>query len=292
MNPIASYFRRYYAEIEEGYDPADNSRKSYQVAIGEMRRRLESFRCEEIGPHKLYLGDCTQIMPLLGKADIVVTDPPYGVDYTGGHFHSGNVNIKRERERLAGDAEPDWDEWVRLIFGAVDGPCYIFHAGTKAAPLHNAVLRNGGTIHALIVWHKTNATYAAMNAQYKQRHEPILYCKPKNSTLRWVGDSAQATVWEIPRDPSNVYHPTQKPVDVMAKAIRNHDAKRVLDPFMGAGSTGCAAAKLGRHFVGIEINPTYFEIACKRVSDAMSQPDMFVTQPAPAPEQLALLESS
>lgn len=244
-----------------------------------------------IGDCTLYEGDCLEILPTLGKVDAVVTDPPYGVDYTGGHFHSGDVNIKRERERLAADINPDWDLWIRLIFTAVDGPCYIFHADTKAAPLHNAVINNGGTIHSLIIWHKTNATYAAMSSQYKQRHEPILYCKPKNSTLRWVGDNTQSTVWEIPRDPANIHHPTQKPVDVMAKAIRNHAAATILDPFMGSGTTGVACAKMGRKFIGIELEPKYFDIACRRIEEASRQKDLFIDGPTehPRPTQMPLL---
>lgn len=230
---------------------------------------------ETIGDATLYLGDCLEILPTLDKVDAVVTDPPYGVDYQGGHFHSGKVHIRRERERLANDTEPLWSYWVDSIFNIADGPCYFFHSGTKAAPLHNAVVDAGGTIHALLIWNKTNATYAAMNSQYKQRHEPILYCKPKKATLRWCGASTECTVIDWPRDSVNDFHPTQKPAGLIEKLIRNHDAQTILDPFMGSGTTGVACANLGRKFIGIEIEEKYFQIACERITAAYAQGRLF-----------------
>ena len=126
-------------------------------------------------------------------------------------------------------------------------------------------MNGNGQIHALIVWHKTNATYPAMRAQYKERKEMIVYCKgPKAKTL-WAGPSTETTVWEMKRDAENVYHPTQKPVAVMRRAIGNHDAEVVLDPFMGAGSTLRAAADLGRRAIGIEVEERYCEIAAERL---------------------------
>lgn len=243
----------------------------------------------QIGDCRLIQGDCREILPQLPKVDAVVTDPPYGVDYAGGHFHSGSVNIKRERERLIGDIDPNWKEWVRAIFSILDGPAYFFHAGTKALGLYQAIVENGGTIHAQLIWNKTNATYAAMNSQYKQKHEPILYCKPKKSVSRWVGRSDEKTLIDWPKDPVNNYHPTQKPTGLIAKLISNHDVDVIADPFMGSGTTGVACVQLGRKFIGIEKEPKYFDIACERIQKAVDQGQLFQPEQMKQPEQEPLI---
>jgi DNA modification methylase len=103
-----------------------------------------------------------------------------------------------------------------------------------------------------------------MNAQYKQRHEPCLYFKPKGSTLRWCGPSDECTLWEIKRDAVNEYHPTQKPIALPERAICNHDVSLVLDPFLGSGTTIIAAHRTGRRCYGCEISPEYCEIILQR----------------------------
>lgn len=220
------------------------------------------------GDVTLYLGDCLEILPTLGdnSADMLVTDPPYGVGYDGGHFHNGDVNIKRSREKLVGDGDGSlYGRVLPQIARVCDGPCYMFYAATMSFNVFEAVLAAGCKIHAIIVWHKTNVKYASMWANYKNRYELLLYFKPKRSTLRWIGPSDENTIWEMKRDSCCQFHPTQKPVAVMARAIGNHYAYNVLDPFMGSGAAGVACVKRGRKFVGIEIEPKYFEIAKKRI---------------------------
>jgi site-specific DNA-methyltransferase (adenine-specific) len=244
------------------------------------------------GTVQLYCGDCMDVMGGVGKVDAVVTDPPYGVDYQGGHFHSGNVNIVRKREKLQNDIEPPWEDWIGAIFRCCIGPCYIFHSDTKASGLHNAVLKHGGQIHALIIWHKINAKYAAMNSQYKQRHEPLLYCKGRKAKTNWIGPTNECTIWNMNRNPDNRNHPTEKPVAVMQRAINNHDADLILDPFMGSGTTGVACVNLGRRFIGIELERKYFDIAVERIQRAIVDRDsMFdFAKPTP-PTQPDLLDS-
>jgi DNA modification methylase len=107
-----------------------------------------------------------------------------------------------------------------------------------------------------------------MNAQYKQRHEPCLYFKPRGSTLRWCGASTEATVWNQDRDGINEFHPTQKPIALAAKAIGNHEAKIIFDAFNGSGSTLMACEQLGRKCRAIEISPAYVAVAIQRWADA------------------------
>ncbi len=218
-------------------------------------------------------GDSQEIMAgnLLEGIDLIVTDPPYGVEYSGGHFHSGYVGIKRERERLTGD-DADVYQWaIPLMFKVCHGPCYVFFSDTRALNIYKAVHQAKGTVHALIIWHKTNAKYAAMNSQYKQRHEPVLYCKGINAKTKWKGSSSESTIWEFPRKSSNALHPTEKPEWLIEKAINNHDCDLVLDPFCGSGSTLEAAKLLGKKAIGIEINEKYCEIAANRLSQSVLQ---------------------
>jgi DNA modification methylase len=223
-----------------------------------------------LGRHRLLCGDSTKaddVARLMdgANAEMMFTDPPYGVNYEGGHFHSGDVNIKRKREKLAADATAQiYFDFLPVALSVVDGPCYMWFAGSKARDVYNAVHESNCEVHALIIWHKTNATYAAMNAQYKQRHEPCLYFKPKGSTLRWCGETTEATVWSQDRDGINEFHPTQKPVALAAKAIGNHEAAKVLDMFCGSGSTLIAAEQLGRTCYGMEISPQYCDVIVKR----------------------------
>ena len=223
-----------------------------------------------LGKHRIMCGDSTvsnDVARLMDgeKAGMMFTDPPYGVNYEGGHFHSGNVNIKRNREKLAADVTAQiYFDFLPVALAYIDGPCYMWFADSKACDVYNAVHDNGCEVHALIIWHKTNAKYAAMNAQYKQRHEPCLYFKPRGSTLRWCGETTEATVWSQDRDGINEFHPTQKPIALAAKALKNHEAATVLDIFCGSGSTLIAAEQLGRTCYGMEISPQYVDVTVKR----------------------------
>jgi DNA modification methylase len=224
----------------------------------------------ELGRHRVLCGNSTSAEDLTrlmngAIAEMMFTDPPYGVDYQGGHFHSGDVNIKRKREKLASDDTTDiYHNFLKVALAFVDGACYMWFAGSKSFDIYKALKDNNCEISALIIWHKTNATYGAMNAQYKQRHEPCIYFKPKGSTLRWCGASTEATVWSLDRDGINEFHPTQKPIKLAAKAIGNHTAASVLDCFLGSGTTLIASDQLKRTCYGMEISPKYCQVIIKR----------------------------
>jgi len=226
----------------------------------------------ELGEHRVMCGDSTMIDDVDKlmdgeKADMVFTDPPYGVNYEGGHFHSGNVNITRKREKLKNDQSSNiYTDVIPILASICDGPCYTWFADTKPIDLYSAVNKIG-KIHSLIIWHKVNAKYAAMNAQYKQRHEPCLYWKPKGSTLRWCGATTEATIWEMKRDAKNDFHPTQKPTELAERAINNHKVKSCLDLFLGSGSTLIACEKTNRKCYGMELDEKYCDVIVKRYVD-------------------------
>ena len=221
-----------------------------------------------LGRHRLLCGDATKkedVERLMDgkKADMVFTDPPYGVEYTGGlQFKDGKVE-KNNRQMIKNDESDDiYTEVIPVIASICNGPCYTWFAGTKASKLYTAV-EAVGDIHSLIIWVK-NGGYGALNANYKQKHEPCLYWKPKGKKLNFVGATTETTIWEICKDGVNKLHPTQKPVELAAKAIKNHSAGLVVDLFGGSGSTLIACEQLNRTCYMMEIDPVYCDVIVKR----------------------------
>lgn len=240
-----------------------------EVPVPPKRARTKLGDLYQLGSHRLLCGDSTDaktVARLMAgeKAEMLFTDPPYGVSYEGGHFHSGKVGIKRKRKPIIADESSDiYGSVMPIIAQNVDGPCYTWFAFTQCRPTIEAI-EAIGEMHALLIWHKINAKYAAMNAQYKQRHEPCIYWKPRGSTLRWIGPSDECTVWNEKRDGVNEYHPTQKPVCLSERAIKNHAAKTVLDLFGGSGSTLIACEKTQRRCFMMELDPMYCDVIVER----------------------------
>jgi len=221
-----------------------------------------------LGKHRLMCGDSTDkatVETLMNgnKADMVFTDPPYGVEYTGGlQFKDGEVE-KNNRQMIKNDESDDiYTEVIPVIASICNGPCYTWFAGTKASKLYTAV-EAVGDIHSLIIWVK-NGGYGALNANYKQKHEPCLYWKPKGKKLNFVGATTETTIWEICKDGINKLHPTQKPVELAAKAIKNHSAGIIVDLFGGSGSTLIACEQLDRICYMMELDEKYCDVIVKR----------------------------
>ena len=231
-------------------------------------------RVEIIGDCTLYLGDCREILPTLGKVDAVVTDPPYGIGADKGK--KGAISFKGGKpverayypENTWDDARPD-----RAIFDAMREASreQIIWGGNYFADWLPAKGR-------WLWWDKcqTMPSYGDGELAWTS----LAATTPKKFTLANNKLFAQ----RVER-----HHPTQKPLQVIEWCLGFLPAATtILDPFMGSGTTGVACVKLGRKFIGIEIDPTYFDIACKRIQDAVDRPDMFVERPAP-PVQEALL---
>ena len=258
----------------DGYDPADNARKCYDLAISTMREKLASFRREVIGDCVLYNADCREVLPLLPKVDAVVTDPQYGIKRDKGMGGGGGGFYEK---RLLSTYAGDWD---------AERPAPdVFAAILNAAPVH-------------IVWGGNYFT-DALPVGHKWLFWDKCQTMPSYSDgeMAWTslnGVAIKKFVYSnnglMAREKGRV-HPTQKPIDVMRWCLEQlpEDAQTILDPFMGSGTTAVACVKMGRKFIGIEIDEKYFDIACKRISDAYKQPDLFVAPPAPSPTQ-ALME--
>lgn len=230
----------------------------------------------QLGDHRLLCGDATKredVERLMGekKADMVFTDPPFGVDYDGTHLSGGSYfsKGKREKERLKNDDRDVYKEVMPIIFSFLkdDQVCvYICFAGTLGKAVFDAVHDSQFMVRALIIWNKNHAQFGSMGSQYKQKHEPILYLYKKGKTTQWFGENNEVTVWDIDRQSKNEFHLTQKPVELSARAIKNSSklADIILDLFGGSGSTLIACEKLGRKCRMMEIEPFYCDVIIQR----------------------------
>jgi DNA modification methylase len=255
---------------DDGYDAEDNARGCYDLATAAMRDRLAAFRCEQIGPHKLYLGDCRELLPLLGRVDAVVTDPPYGVGIArDGTVGVANKAAVRDYGKTVWDGEP-------VDLGTIN----LMRGMSKWQVIFGGNLFHGlGVATCWLVWDKMNTGHCSdCELAWTNLPKPV-----RRLQWRWNG--------MIRRGDDVREHPTQKPEGVMSWCIEHlpKPNKLILDPFMGSGTTGAAAVRLGRIFVGVEREPTYFDIACRRIEAATRQPDLFIEPPSPKPEQLSLM---
>ena len=192
-------------------------------------------REERIGNQRLILGDCLDVMPTLGRVDAVVTDPPYGIGFGARH-----TKWSANRKTHLGNWDSEIPDILPLLDAAED---LIIWGGERfALPVRRRWL----------TWVKPDAapTFASTEYAWTSRDAPA-----RHFTCA-VGAVNQ----------ERVGHPTQKPVALMEWCLGFlPDADTILDPFMGSGTTLVACQKLGRHGIGIEIDPDYFEIACRRV---------------------------
>ena len=242
----------------------------------------------QIGDCTLYLGDCLEIMPTLGKVDAVVTDPPYGIGEAAG----------KNKSRGSAAGANKW-KGLRNTTGVGVAATQFKYSEWDNKPARKAVLKMmliskyqiifGGNYYPLnptscwLVWDKVNGTtdFADCELAWTNLNKAVRLIQH-----RWNGMLQQDMANKEKR-----VHPTQKPVNVMEWCIKHlpDSTKTILDPFMGSGTTGVACVKLGRKFIGIEIDPDYFEIACKRIRDAYNQPDMFIeAKRQEQPEQIML----
>jgi site-specific DNA-methyltransferase (adenine-specific) len=224
----------------------------------------------EIGEHRLLCGDSTDsdaVGKLMDgkKADMVFTDPPYGVSYVGGVIHGNKINKNHKREMLKNDEVDLYGDFIALLPLVIDnGPLYIFYATRNSYEIFKPLHENGIDIMAVLAWIKINTGYADMNSHYKNRYEPCVYAKIGKST-NWIGPTTENTTWEIEKDRDNKLHPTQKPISVPERAIKNHKADLVADLFLGSGSTMVASHQLKRRCYGIELDPKYCQVIVNRM---------------------------
>jgi DNA modification methylase len=224
-------------------------------------------RVEHIGNAVLYLGDCREILPTLGKVDAVVTDPPYGIGAdkgaaVGGTDASGRY-VRRPKRYEGGwdDERPD----NALLADVVNaGMRAIVWGGNYFA---DALPRGG----RWLFWDKLNSMPSYSDGEIAWTNIPGVVVKKIEQCNNGLASLQDGGRW----------HPTQKPERVMKWCLGFiPDASTILDPFMGSGTTGIAAVQMQRQFIGIEREPSYFDIACRRIEDAQRQGSLFTEQAA------------
>ena len=214
-----------------------------------QRGNMQTFDIVKIGDATLYHADCREVLPTLGKFDLLLTDPPYGIGEDGGSFRGRKGQGYRVLEKMGWDVcRPEREVFLLMEVAA---PIRVYWGGNYFA---DYLPPSKGWLY----WNKlmggdfSDGELAYTNLDKALRH--FTYCNKEHGKE----------------------HPTQKPVPLMEWCIKQAgDPQTILDPFMGSGTTGVACANLGRSFIGIEREPKYFDIACRRIEDAQRQQRMF-----------------
>ena len=235
---------------------------------------MTGFRTEIIGDATLYLGDCRDVLPTLPRVDAVVTDPPYGIGFEYEGYEDSLENL------------------LHLIDGFVPVCRQIANRVIVTPGVSNLQRYPAADWTAAWTW-ETTATYGMLGFSQWQ---PILYYGKdidgfgsvngviKSDVIHFTGGSAKI------KHEDGGSHTCPKPIGFVERLLNRFscEAETILDPFMGSGTTGVACAKLGRKFIGIEIEPKYFDIACRRIEEAWKQPRLF-EEPKRKPVQGELL---
>lgn len=228
-----------------------------------------------LGNHRIICGDSTSadtVGKLLGsvKPHLMVTDPPYGVEYDANWRNEalradGSATNGRAIGKVENDANADWSEAYALFPGDV---CYVWHpAGALQNVFYQSLLECGFEVRMQIIWAKSH--FPIGRGHYHVQHEPCWYAVRKKSgaTAHWAGDRKQTTLWQIDKpQKSETGHSTQKPVECMKRPIENNSSpgQAIYEPFSGSGTTIIAGEMTGRHIYAIELNPAYVDVAVKR----------------------------
>jgi len=227
----------------------------------------------EIGEHRLLCGDSTdsdQVAKLMNgeKADMVFTDPPYGVSYEGGHNKKKRKGI--ENDTLQGQDLTDlfYESLMNAdLFSKDYSAFYIWYSTNKSVETFASFSRLNLSVRAVIAWYKVKSGLGSFMSQYIPNFEPCIYAFKNGKSPQWFGASDEKSVWELKKDSKNEYHPTQKPIELPTRAIENSSKLKdiVFDCFLGSGSTMVASHQLKRKCYGMELDPKYCQVIIDRM---------------------------
>lgn len=209
----------------------------------------------------LYLGDCLDVLPHVGRVDAVVTDPPYGIGRAGWDDAPERVDLPR---------------WIESWMAIAPWALWTFRADWL--PRLGGITVDVADIWRILVWHKP-FTLEGARANWKWHWEPIIYCGRSGTKPDWRPYYRPDVITVNPvatrQHRESVGHNSQKPVDLFVQLLEKTTAETIADPFMGSGTTGVACMNLGRRFIGIEIDERYFNVACERIDQASRQGRLF-----------------
>ena len=257
-------------------------------------------REEVIGDCRLILGDCREVLPTLPdqSVDMIWTDPPYGHSNHDGDFNA-RLNTHRgiEGKPIANDTP---DAMREVVDAALDHAARVLRedcccccccggGGPKPtfAWLAERMDRSGLSFFHSVIWDKRNP---GLGWRYRRQHEMIMIAHRAGGKLAWANnDVAVPNIWSgMP--PREREHPNEKPLQMVSDFIGWHTTlgATILDPFMGSGTTGVACVRLGRRFIGIEIEPKFFDIACRRIEAETRRPRLPFDAPRKATQDSLL----
>ena len=255
-------------ELAKALTPADfgGHRDEDEVPVVEesLVTKVGDIWC--LGDHRIICGDSTDsttVKSLLGsvRPGLMVTDPPYGVNYDPEWRHRDGLNNSSRTGRVVNDGRADWSEAWRLFPGGI---AYVWHAALHAATFYQSLEREGFTIRAQIIWAKERLVIG--RGDYHWQHEPCWYAV--RSKGNWTGDRKQTTLWNISSkdQDAETVHSTQKPVECMRRPILNNSSPgdSIYEPFLGSGTTLIAAETVKRVCYAVELAPAYVDVAVRR----------------------------
>jgi DNA modification methylase len=227
--------------------------------------------------HRVMCGDSTNatiISALMGgeQVDLIITDPPYNVSYSGGANSSEERTIQNDD---MGDQE--FRTFLGSAFSAAHdvmrpgAAFYVWHADSEGYNFRGALRDADLEVRQCLIWAKQSLVLGRQDYQWK--HEPCLYGWKAGAAHSWYSDRTQTTVMEFNRPTKSELHPTMKPIDLLEYQIGNssEEGQLVLDLFLGSGSTLIASERLGRRCNGIELEPKYVDVIVKRWQDFTGQ---------------------
>jgi DNA modification methylase len=264
------------AQISNQYGERDTAPPEADALPTDVPTRVQPGELWQLGKHRLVCGDATDeaVAQLVLGGEIppvMITDPPYGVDYDP-NWRNGVAMAKshasaRRLGKTANDDQVDWSAAFQHFPGAT---AYVWHSALHVVDSAAAIERAGFVIRSQIIWTKPNHSFG--RGHYHWQHEPCWYAVRKGSPANWIGGRKQTTNWEIPHvhphsggslDDGQTIHSAQKPVEAMERPMRNHRGA-IYDPFLGSGTTLIAGERADRAVYAIELDPTYCDVAVAR----------------------------
>lgn len=228
-----------------------------------------------MGNHRIVCGSSTEVesvdKALNGvKPHLMVTDPPYGVEYDPEWRERAGLNgPKAAKGKVLNDDKADWRDAWALFPGDV---AYVWHAGLYAGTVGDSLIACDFQLRSQIIWAKS--VMVMSRGDYHWQHEPCWYAVRKGKTGKYDGGRKQTTLWKIDKpQKSETGHGTQKPVECMKRPIENNSSpgQAIYEPFSGSGTTIIACEMTGRSCHAIELNPAYVDVAVKRWQDFTGQ---------------------
>lgn len=246
----------------------------------------------------LYCGDALEIVPSIERHNHVFTDPPYEA-----HMHAAKRGIKvygaQRRIRTDGHANPPSVDFASIegvrervtapLVNGCSGWLIVFCTPEGIAPWRDEIETAGARYKRALFWYKPDGAPQFNGQGPAMAVECLVSAWCGDGFSSWNGGGRRNLFSHLTNQPDrHGVHPTEKPLPLMIEIVDlfTTPGDAILDPFMGSGTTGIAAAKRGRRFTGIEIDPRYFDIACARISDALKRPDLFIDIPHPKQEAL------